>query len=133
MQWSAVTSRHEQDERAKMKVAFAGSFALHLAEPVRSKLSVPCHVVTGDEAGIAAEVADTDDLDVWYHYLTAVGAMTPSSQPFHELANVIMAPPISGWTGGMLDAGQGHCRRYRADRARCAAAERHCPRCLSAL
>ena len=45
-----------------MKVAFAGSFAVHLAGPVRSKLSIPCHVVTGDEAGIVAELADADVL-----------------------------------------------------------------------
>jgi phosphoglycerate dehydrogenase-like enzyme len=28
----------------------------------------------------------------------------PSSQPFHELANVIMTPHVSGWTEGMLQA-----------------------------
>lgn len=45
-----------------MKVTFAGSFAIRLAEPVKKLLSVPCDVVAGDEAGIVAELADTDVL-----------------------------------------------------------------------
>jgi phosphoglycerate dehydrogenase-like enzyme len=45
-----------------MKVAFAGSFAVRLAEPVRSQLSIPCDVVAGDEAVMIAELADTDVL-----------------------------------------------------------------------
>jgi phosphoglycerate dehydrogenase-like enzyme len=53
-------------------------------------------LATGRLAGAA--------LDVWYRYPTTVGPMIPSSQPFHELANVIMTPHVSGWTEGMLDA-----------------------------
>jgi len=45
-----------------MKVAFAGSIAVRLAEPVRSLLSIPCDVVVGDEAAMIAEMADTDVL-----------------------------------------------------------------------
>ena len=45
-----------------MKVAFAGSFAVRLAEPVKPHLSIPCDVVAGDEAGMIAELADTDVL-----------------------------------------------------------------------
>jgi phosphoglycerate dehydrogenase-like enzyme len=45
-----------------MKAAFAGSFAVRLAEPVRSQLSIPCTIVTGDEAGILAELVDTGAL-----------------------------------------------------------------------
>ena len=29
---------------------------------------------------------------------------SPSTQPFHELANVLMTPHVSGWTEGMLEA-----------------------------
>jgi phosphoglycerate dehydrogenase-like enzyme len=50
----------------------------------------------GDLAGAA--------LDVWYRYPTASAKTLPATQPFHELANVIMTPHISGWTEGMLDA-----------------------------
>lgn len=49
---------------------------------------------TGGLAGAA--------LDVWYRYPAAAGAVMPSSQPFHELSNVIMTPHVSGWTEGML-------------------------------
>jgi phosphoglycerate dehydrogenase-like enzyme len=45
-----------------MKVAFAGSFAMRLAEPVRSQLSVPCDVIAGDEARIVAQLSETDVL-----------------------------------------------------------------------
>lgn len=43
-------------------------------------------------------------LDVWYRYPTAPGPAPPASHPFHELANVIMTPHVSGWTEGMLEA-----------------------------
>jgi phosphoglycerate dehydrogenase-like enzyme len=43
-------------------------------------------------------------LDVWWRYPTAPGPVLPSTQPFHELPNVIMTPHVSGWTEGMLEA-----------------------------
>jgi phosphoglycerate dehydrogenase-like enzyme len=43
-------------------------------------------------------------LDVWYRYPAAAGTTRPSTQPFHELRNVIMTPHVSGWTEGMLEA-----------------------------
>jgi phosphoglycerate dehydrogenase-like enzyme len=55
------------------------------------------HVLsTGRLAGAA--------LDVWWRYPTAPGPAPPSTQPFHELPNVIMTPHVSGWTEGMLEA-----------------------------
>jgi phosphoglycerate dehydrogenase-like enzyme len=42
-------------------------------------------------------------LDVWYRYPTSAEATLPAAQPFHELANVMMTPHVSGWTEGMLD------------------------------
>jgi phosphoglycerate dehydrogenase-like enzyme len=45
-----------------MKVAFAGSFAARMAESVHAKLSEPCEVITGDEAGIISHLADADVL-----------------------------------------------------------------------
>jgi phosphoglycerate dehydrogenase-like enzyme len=45
-----------------MKVAFAGSFARRLAEPVRAGLSIPCEIVVDDEAGIVSRLADVDVL-----------------------------------------------------------------------
>ena len=43
-------------------------------------------------------------LDVWYRYPTSPGPTMPANQPFHELANVILTPHVSGWTEGMLEA-----------------------------
>jgi len=43
-------------------------------------------------------------LDVWYRYPTAAEPTLPARQPFHELANVLMTPHVSGWTEGMLEA-----------------------------
>jgi phosphoglycerate dehydrogenase-like enzyme len=45
-----------------MKVAFAGSFAVRLVEPVRVRLTVPCEIVTGDEGEILTSLADADAL-----------------------------------------------------------------------
>lgn len=53
-------------------------------------------LATGGIAGAA--------LDVWYHYPTRDEATLPSALPFHQLANVLMTPHVSGWTEGMLEA-----------------------------
>ncbi len=45
-----------------MKIAFAGSFAVRLADPVQARLSIPCEVVVDDEAGILSRLADADVL-----------------------------------------------------------------------
>lgn len=45
-----------------MKVAFSGSFAARLAEPVRLRLSLPCEMVADDEIGIVSHLGDTDVL-----------------------------------------------------------------------
>ena len=45
-----------------IKVAFAGSFATQIAEPVRARLSLPCDVIIGDEVAIIPQLADVDVL-----------------------------------------------------------------------
>jgi phosphoglycerate dehydrogenase-like enzyme len=45
-----------------MKVAFAGSFAVRLAQSVSAQLKIPCEVITDDEAGIVPRLADIDVL-----------------------------------------------------------------------
>lgn len=45
-----------------MKVAFAGSFAGCLVEPVRTRLSVPCDLVADDETRILPHLHDADIL-----------------------------------------------------------------------
>jgi phosphoglycerate dehydrogenase-like enzyme len=45
-----------------MKIAFAGSFAARLAEPVRARLALPCEMITGDEMEIVAQLPDVDVL-----------------------------------------------------------------------
>ncbi len=43
-------------------------------------------------------------LDVWYRYPSEAGPMLPARRAFHELANVLMTPHVSGWTDGTLEA-----------------------------
>jgi len=43
-------------------------------------------------------------LDVWYRYPKSAEPTFPAKRPFHELANVLMTPHVSGWTEGMLEA-----------------------------
>jgi len=45
-----------------VKAAFAGSFAARLIEPVGERLTIPCQIVCGDEAGILDQLADADVL-----------------------------------------------------------------------
>jgi phosphoglycerate dehydrogenase-like enzyme len=45
-----------------LRIAFAGTFAARLEEPVRARLDVPHDVVVADEAGIVARLADVDVL-----------------------------------------------------------------------
>ena len=42
-------------------------------------------------------------LDVWYRYPTGADSALSSTQPFHELGNVLMTPHVSGWTEGMIE------------------------------
>jgi len=43
-------------------------------------------------------------LDVWFRYPAEPGPLLPARRAFHELANVLMTPHVSGWTDGMLEA-----------------------------
>jgi phosphoglycerate dehydrogenase-like enzyme len=45
-----------------MKAAFAGSFAVRLVEPVLKRLTIPCEIVSGDEAAILHQLGDADVL-----------------------------------------------------------------------
>lgn len=45
-----------------MRAAFAGSFAVRLVDAVRKRLTIPCEIVAGDEAGILPDLADADVL-----------------------------------------------------------------------
>ena len=45
-----------------MKVAFAGPFAVRLVDPVRKRLTIPCEIVSGDEASILHQLGDADVL-----------------------------------------------------------------------
>ena len=45
-----------------MKVAFAGSFAAHMVEPVRALRSIPCTLVAADDAGILRHLPDAEVL-----------------------------------------------------------------------
>jgi phosphoglycerate dehydrogenase-like enzyme len=45
-----------------LRVAFAGTFAASLEEPVRRNLTIPCDIITSDETGIISRLADIDVL-----------------------------------------------------------------------
>jgi phosphoglycerate dehydrogenase-like enzyme len=45
-----------------MRAAFAGSFAVRLVEPVLKRLTIPCEIVSGDEAAILHQLGDADVL-----------------------------------------------------------------------
>ncbi len=45
-----------------MKIAFAGSFAARLAEPVRARLTLPSEIIVADEAGMLPHLGDVEVL-----------------------------------------------------------------------
>ena len=47
---------------SKLTVAFAGTFASTLVDPVKARLAVPCEVVVESESGVVARMADLDAL-----------------------------------------------------------------------
>jgi phosphoglycerate dehydrogenase-like enzyme len=59
---AAFSAPLERRTGLQMKVAFAGSFAARLVEPVRARLSTPCEIVVDDDAGIVRQLADVDVL-----------------------------------------------------------------------
>jgi phosphoglycerate dehydrogenase-like enzyme len=59
-----------------MKVAFAGTFAARLVEPVRSRLPLPCEITVGDEASVSLQLADADVL-VSMEFSAAMAAAAP--------------------------------------------------------
>src|SRR5262245_15074344 len=46
----------------RLRVAFAGAFAVRLAQPVRAHLRMPCDIILDDEAGIVSRLSDVDVL-----------------------------------------------------------------------
>ncbi|MBI1963084.1 MAG: phosphoglycerate dehydrogenase [Candidatus Rokubacteria bacterium] len=45
-----------------LRVAFAGTFAARLAEPVRAHLGIPCDLIVGDESEIVSRLSEVDVL-----------------------------------------------------------------------
>ncbi len=89
-------TRNLIDER-RLKLMKPTAFLINVARAeIVDETALYRALATGGIAGAA--------LDVWYRYPTSAGATPPSTQPFHELANVIMTPHVSGWTEGMIEA-----------------------------
>jgi phosphoglycerate dehydrogenase-like enzyme len=66
----------DKQREVSMKIAFAGSFAPRLAEPVKAQLALPCEIVVGDEGAIVAQLADVDVL-VSMGFTAAMAAAAP--------------------------------------------------------
>jgi phosphoglycerate dehydrogenase-like enzyme len=66
----------DKQREVPMKIAFAGSFAPRLAEPVKAQLALPCEIVVGDEGAIVTQLADVDVL-VSVGFTAAMAAAAP--------------------------------------------------------
>src|SRR5262249_48880846 len=84
-----------------------GDRELRLLKPAAVLVNVARAEVV-DEDALYAALAEKRlagaALDVWYCYPSAPGPTLPARRPFHELPNVLMTPPVSGWTDGALEA-----------------------------
>ena len=86
-----------------MKVAFAGSFAPRLAEPVKARLALPCEIVLGDENGIVARLADIDVLvSMGAEYMNIAGELEVHAT--EELQHAITLSNQIDYLGGMPTA-----------------------------
>jgi phosphoglycerate dehydrogenase-like enzyme len=84
------------DER-RLRLMKPSSYLINVARAeLIDELALYRALAAGGLAGAA--------LDVWYRYPTTAGIGVPATQPFHELANVLMTPHVSGWTEGMMEA-----------------------------
>ena len=80
---------------------------LRLMKPTAVLVNVARAEIVDEDAlyrALADERLGGAALDVWYRYPREAGPTPPARRPFHELANVLMTPHVSGWTEGMLDA-----------------------------
>lgn len=59
-----------------LRVAFAGTFAAHFAEPVRAHLGLPCDVIVDDESRIVSRLSEVDVL-VTLAFTREMGAAAP--------------------------------------------------------
>lgn len=84
-----------------------GERELRLMKPTAVLVNVARAEIVDEDAlyrALADERLGGAALDVWYRYPREAGPTPPARRPFHELANVLMTPHVSGWTEGMLDA-----------------------------
>jgi phosphoglycerate dehydrogenase-like enzyme len=89
-------TRNLIDER-RLQLMKPTAFLINVARAeIVDEAALYCALASGAIAGAA--------LDVWYRYPASAAPTLPSTLPFHELANVIMTPHVSGWTEGMLEA-----------------------------
>jgi len=84
-----------------------GERELRMMKPTAVLINVARAEIVDEEAlyrALAEKRIAGGVLDVWYRYPTDAGSTLPARRPFHELANVLMTPHVSGWTEGMLEA-----------------------------
>ena len=84
-----------------------GERELRMMKPTAVLINVARAEIVDEEAlyrALAEKRIAGGVLDVWYRYPTDAGPTLPARRPFHELANVLMTPHVSGWTEGMLEA-----------------------------
>jgi phosphoglycerate dehydrogenase-like enzyme len=84
-----------------------GSREFALMKPTTYLINVARPEIVDEAAlyeALAKRIIAGAALDVWYRYPGGPGPAFPSTEPFHELPNVLMTPHVSGWTDGMLEA-----------------------------
>lgn len=88
-------------------IGLIGAPQLRLMKPTAYLINVARAEIVDEDAlfqALAQRAIAGAALDVWYRYPREEGPAIPSARPFHELANVLMTPHVSGWTDGMLEA-----------------------------
>jgi hypothetical protein len=91
----------------RLRIAFAGTFAVRLAERVRAHLNIPCDIIQTDEVEIVSQLAEVDVL-VTMAFTPEMGAASRQLKlvqvrgPASTGSIGLRCRPIPGWRTPMV-------------------------------
>jgi phosphoglycerate dehydrogenase-like enzyme len=98
----------------RLRVAFAGAFAIRLEQPVRAHLSMPCDVILADEVGIVSRLSDMDILVTMAFTREMVGGLEIVDEVARRSDYLVISLPVTPETWGPIGEKQLHSMKPTA-------------------
>jgi hypothetical protein len=98
----------------RLRVAFAGAFALRLEQPVRAHLSMPCDVILADEVGIVSRLSDVDILVTMASTREMVSGLEIVDEVLRRSDYLVISLPVTPETWGLIGEKQLHSMKPTA-------------------